>query len=83
MSEEYNGRQVQGFYYERPFDQRYFTHLLETLLSVVKFGGQGFSKITRGTVLSRSANIDLLERLQTGMKSIPNDPQRFSHEDSR
>ena len=67
MSEEFNGRQVQGFYYERPLDQRYFTHLLETLLSVVKFGGQGFSKIARGTALSRSANVDLLERLQAGM----------------
>ena len=66
MSEEFNGRQVQGFYYERPLDQRYFTHLLETLLSVVKFGGQGSSKIARGTALSRSTNVDLLERLQAG-----------------
>ncbi|CAL1694342.1 unnamed protein product [Somion occarium] len=64
MIEEFNGRQIQGFYYERPFDQRYIAHLLETSLSIVKFGGQGFSKTARGTALSRSGNVDLIERLQ-------------------
>ncbi|KAI0690744.1 Dopey, N-terminal-domain-containing protein [Cytidiella melzeri] len=57
-----HGRQVQGFSYVRPFDQRYVIHLLGILLSVVKFGGQGFTKITRTTLISRSLFTGLAER---------------------
>ncbi|KAI0081169.1 hypothetical protein K474DRAFT_1768894 [Panus rudis PR-1116 ss-1] len=64
--EEISGRQIQGFRYDRPFDQRYINHLLDTLLSIVKFGGQGLSKVAKGTAISRSNNVDLLERLQRG-----------------
>ncbi|KAH8099733.1 Dopey, N-terminal-domain-containing protein [Cristinia sonorae] len=63
-NEEHNGRSIQGFRYERPFDQRYTSHLLESLLSVVKFGGQGFSKIARSTVVTRTSHSGLLDRLQ-------------------
>ncbi|KAI8981167.1 Dopey, N-terminal-domain-containing protein [Trametes punicea] len=62
---ELKGKQLQGFTYERPFDQRYFNHLLETLLSIVKFGGQGFSKVARSTPISRSHYGDLLQRLRS------------------
>lgn len=64
---ELRGKQLQGFVYDRPFDQRYVNYLLETLLSVVKFGGQGFSKIARSTPISRSLYGTLLQRLQSGM----------------
>lgn len=62
-----NGKQIEAFHYDRPFDQRYMAHLLDTLLSVVKFGGQGFSKIARSTPLNRSLHPGLFERLQSGM----------------
>jgi hypothetical protein len=62
-----NGKQLQGFSYERPFDQTYVNKLLETLLSVVKFGGQGFVKIVRTTLVQRSHHSELIERVQSGM----------------
>lgn len=62
-----NGKQLQGFFYERPFDQTYVNHLLETLLSVVKFGGQGFVKVARATLVQRSHHPELVERVQSGM----------------
>lgn len=61
------GKQLQGFIYETPFDQHYANYLLETLLSVVKFGGLGFCKIARATPISRSLYSGLLQRLQIGM----------------
>ncbi len=57
-----NGRQVQGFSYLKPFDQRYVVHVLGVLLSVVKFGGQGFTKITHSTPISRSIFSGLIDR---------------------
>ena len=63
---ELKGKQLQGFVYERAFDQHYVNYLLETLLSVVKFGGQGFSKIARNTPITRSQYGSLLQRLQHG-----------------
>ncbi|KAI0361079.1 hypothetical protein OH77DRAFT_1391372 [Trametes cingulata] len=66
---EMKGKQLQGFTYERPFDQRYVNYLLETLLSVVKFGGQGFSKVARTTPISRSLYSNLLHRLQSAVSA--------------
>ncbi|KZT08595.1 uncharacterized protein LAESUDRAFT_757319 [Laetiporus sulphureus 93-53] len=60
-----NSKILEGFYYERPFDQRYINHALETLLSVIKFGGQGFTRIARTTPIVRSLYPDLLQRLQS------------------
>ncbi|KAI0639909.1 Dopey, N-terminal-domain-containing protein [Trametes polyzona] len=68
---ELKGKQLQGFVYERSFDQRYVNYLLETLLSVVKFGGQGFSKVARNTPISRSLYSSLLQRLQTVSATFP------------
>ncbi|KAI0348103.1 hypothetical protein BDW22DRAFT_1350250 [Trametopsis cervina] len=59
---QHSGRQVQGFFYVKPFDQRYITHLLGILLSIVKFGGQGFTRIARTTLISRSLYTGLTER---------------------
>ena len=63
-STDLKGKQLQGFVYERPFDQHYVNYLLESLLSVVKFGGQGFSKIARNTPITRTLYSNLLQRLQ-------------------
>lgn len=60
------GRELQGFLYERSFDQRYTNHLLEMLLSIVRFGGQGFAKTARTTVIKRSHHGGLIERVESG-----------------
>ncbi|OAX42077.1 hypothetical protein K503DRAFT_863326 [Rhizopogon vinicolor AM-OR11-026] len=60
-----SGKEIRGYVYERSFDQRYVAHLLEILLSVVQFGGQGFAKSTRGTFLKRSYDHVLLQRLSS------------------
>lgn len=60
------GKELTGFLYERPFDQRYIYHLLETLLSIVRFGGQGFAKTARSTPIRRTHHSDLRQRVETG-----------------
>ncbi|KAJ8582095.1 hypothetical protein M405DRAFT_582865 [Rhizopogon salebrosus TDB-379] len=60
-----SGKEIRGYVYERPFDQRYVAHLLEILLSVVQFGGQGFAKSARSTFLKRSYDHVLLQRLSS------------------
>ncbi|KAH9920216.1 Dopey, N-terminal-domain-containing protein [Epithele typhae] len=70
-STEINGKQLQGFAYDRPFDQHYVNYLLETLLSVIKFGGQGFSKIARSTPIARSMYANLMQRLQHVTSAFP------------
>lgn len=60
-----NGKELQGYSYERPFDQTYVNHLLETLLSVVKFGGQGFGKTARTSLVRRCQHSGLVERIQS------------------
>ncbi|KAH7930453.1 hypothetical protein BV22DRAFT_1000727 [Leucogyrophana mollusca] len=59
------GREIQGFVYEQSFDQRYVNHLLEILLSIVQFGGQGFAKTARSTPIGRSHHQALLQRLDS------------------
>ncbi|KZT72967.1 hypothetical protein DAEQUDRAFT_808918 [Daedalea quercina L-15889] len=61
---ELNGKELHGFVYDVSFDQRYVIHMLEILLSVIKFGGQGFSKTARTTSIGRSPYVELLQRLQ-------------------
>lgn len=57
------GREISGFLYERPYDQRFVNYLLETLLSVVSFGGQGFTKATRTSAIKRSHHTGLVQRV--------------------
>jgi hypothetical protein len=61
-----NGKPLQSFSYERSFDQTYVNHLLETLLSVVKFGGQGFGKTVRASPVRKSHSPELVERIISG-----------------
>ncbi|KAG6336234.1 hypothetical protein ID866_2853 [Astraeus odoratus] len=58
------GKEVQGYVYERAFDQRYVHHLLDVLLAVVQFGGQGFAKAARNSPLNRSNYKPLVHRLE-------------------
>jgi hypothetical protein len=64
------GRELQGFQYERPFDQRYISYLLEILLSVIRFGGQGFFKAAKTTMIRRSPHSGLIQRLETGISAV-------------
>ncbi|GLB43530.1 putative dopey, N-terminal [Lyophyllum shimeji] len=59
-----HGREIQMFLYERPFDQRYINHLLDILLSVIRFGGQGFAKTARLTPVRRSHHSGLIQRVE-------------------
>ncbi|KAJ8503598.1 hypothetical protein ONZ45_g10714 [Pleurotus djamor] len=57
-------KELRGFIYEKEFDQRYVAHLMETLLSVVRFGGQGFVRTARVTPIKRSHHSSLPKRLE-------------------
>ena len=57
------GKELPGFLYERPFDQSIVNHLLETLLSVITFGGQGFAKAARTSSIKRSHHPGLAQRV--------------------
>lgn len=50
----YQGRSVRGFQYVRPFDQKAIHYYLESLLAVMRFGGQGFVRIARTTPFNRT-----------------------------
>ena len=64
------GKDLQGFLYERPFDQRYLNHLLEVLLSIIRFGGQGFAKAARSTPVRRSPHNGLVKRIESGTLAV-------------
>jgi hypothetical protein len=57
-------RELSGFLYERPFDQRLINHLLEVLLSVVSFAGQGFTKAAATSSIKRSHHALLVQRVE-------------------
>ncbi|KAK7025465.1 hypothetical protein VNI00_015993 [Paramarasmius palmivorus] len=59
-----SGREITSYSYERPFDQRYIYHLLEMLLSIVRFGGQGFAKTARTASIKRSYHAPLVQRVE-------------------
>ncbi|KAJ7103154.1 Dopey, N-terminal-domain-containing protein, partial [Mycena belliarum] len=65
------GKELQAYHYERPFDQRYTNHLLEILLSIIRFGGQGFAKTARITSIKRSHHAGLIQRVESGGISDP------------
>ncbi|KAJ4470942.1 Dopey, N-terminal-domain-containing protein [Lentinula aciculospora] len=59
------GKEIPGFTYERPFDQRYINHLLDMLSSVIRIGGQGFVKTARMSGIKRSHHSGLVTRVET------------------
>ncbi|KAG9123031.1 hypothetical protein FRC07_000333 [Ceratobasidium sp. 392] len=60
----FNGRDTRGYIYERPIDQRRFIYILETLLSVVRYGGQGFGRVARTTIVQRTLYPGLMARAE-------------------
>lgn len=75
-----HGKELPGFQYERPFDQRIVQHLLETLLSIVNFGGQGFAKAARATPIKRSHHSGLVLRVtQSVFVSRPRSSNVYSN----
>ncbi|KAJ3925089.1 MAG: hypothetical protein NXY57DRAFT_1044399 [Lentinula lateritia] len=59
------GKEITGFTYERPFDQRYINHLLDMLASVIRIGGQGFVKTARMSGIKRSHHSGLVTRVES------------------
>ncbi|KAF9067320.1 Dopey, N-terminal-domain-containing protein [Rhodocollybia butyracea] len=59
------GKEIPGFVYERPFDQRYMNHLMEMLASVIRIGGQGFVKTARISGIKRSHHTGLVNRVES------------------
>lgn len=66
VSAVYQGRSVRGYHYVRPFDQKAVHYTLESLLAVVRFGGQGFVRIARSSLFNRTAHPGLLALAQSG-----------------
>ena len=62
----FQGRIIRGYAYERPFDQNEVYYTLESLLSVVRFGGQGFVKAARSTPIKRSLYPGLVTAAERG-----------------
>ncbi|KAH7886231.1 Dopey, N-terminal-domain-containing protein [Phlebopus sp. FC_14] len=59
------GKEIRGYVYEQSFDQRYVHHVLEILLSIVQFGGQGFARIARTTPLKHTHYQALIQRFES------------------
>ncbi|KAF9447031.1 hypothetical protein P691DRAFT_803039 [Macrolepiota fuliginosa MF-IS2] len=70
-----HGKELRGFTYEKPFDQRYINYLLEILLSIVRFGGQGFAKTARTSYIRRSHHPGLVNRVDAG--NIQDDEESY------
>ncbi|KAG8740013.1 hypothetical protein FRC10_004853 [Ceratobasidium sp. 414] len=68
----FNGRDTRGYVYERPMDQRKFIYILETLLSVVRYGGQGFGRVARTTIVQRTMYPGLMARAEAAQVVHPN-----------
>lgn len=60
-----NDRELQDFTYDASMNQRLINHLLDTLLSVVRFGGQGFVKVANSTPIRRSLHPGLVKRVES------------------
>ncbi|KAG8710253.1 hypothetical protein FRC11_004702, partial [Ceratobasidium sp. 423] len=68
----FNGRDTRGFTYERPMDQRKLAYILESLLSVIRYGGQGFGRVARTTPIQRTLYPGLMARAEAAQVAHPN-----------
>ncbi|CAE7181510.1 unnamed protein product [Rhizoctonia solani] len=68
----FNGRDTRGFTYERPMDQRKLIYILESLLSVIRYGGQGFGRVARTTPIQRTLYPGLMARAESAQVAHPN-----------
>lgn len=62
----YQGRSVRGYQYVRPFDQKAIHYYMESLLAVVRFGGQGFVRIARANSFNRTPHPTLYAMAEEG-----------------
>jgi hypothetical protein len=58
--------QVAGSSYTKRFDAARVHHVLENLLSLARFGGQGFTRIAKTCPVSQTHDPHLRALLQTG-----------------
>ncbi|KAF8510422.1 Dopey, N-terminal-domain-containing protein [Hysterangium stoloniferum] len=72
FTKTYNNFQISGFVYELRFDEHRMNHLLEILISVIKFGGQGFSRVARNTPFKKSNHPGFVARVD-GAKLVVTD----------
>ncbi|KAJ1302793.1 hypothetical protein OPQ81_003100 [Rhizoctonia solani] len=68
----FNGRDTRGFTYERPIDQRKLVYILESLLCVIRYGGQGFGRVARTTPIQRTLYPGLMARAEIAQVAHPN-----------
>ncbi|KAF8753997.1 Dopey, N-terminal [Rhizoctonia solani] len=68
----FNGRETRGYTYERSIDQRKLAYVLESLLSVIRYGGQGFGRVARTTLIQRSLYPGLMARAEAAQVAHPN-----------
>ncbi|CAE6407081.1 unnamed protein product [Rhizoctonia solani] len=68
----FNGRDTRGYTYERSIDQRKLAYVLENLLSVIRYGGQGFGRVARTTLIQRSLYPGLMARAEAAQVAHPN-----------
>jgi len=54
------------FSYERPFDINRMNYLVETMLALVHFGGQGLGRVARMTPIKKAHHPELLSRARAG-----------------
>lgn len=62
----YHDQSILSFQYQKNIDQNRMEHLLVTLHSVVKFGGQALGRITRNAQYRRSLSSDFVNRVDNG-----------------
>jgi len=54
------------FSYERPFDINRMNYLVETILTLIHFGGQGLGRVARMTPIKKAHHPELFSRAQAG-----------------
>jgi hypothetical protein len=65
-SVQVSGVSVEVYHYLKPFDQAKVQHVLENLLSVARFGGQGFTRVAKGSVTRQTPDEALRKRMEAG-----------------
>ncbi|MBW0470508.1 hypothetical protein O181_010223, partial [Austropuccinia psidii MF-1] len=68
---ELEDRSIRVYHYIYPFDQDLVQHTLESLLTLVRFGGQGFTRMAKTCLMKHSHDAVLRQLLQpAGLESL-------------
>lgn len=62
----YHNYGMTAFIYRKKMDQNRMEHLLETLHSVVKFGGQALGRVARNAQYRASLSAEFVKRVDNG-----------------